>query len=354
MATTAQNMDRKSPGMPLIGLILAVVLGIVGIAAWLYQLSQGMQVTSLNQQVVWGLYIAAFFTAVGGGAVLLALAGLSAFTPLLTAAQRTRALAVSLAAFFAGAIFIAMDVGNPVQIWRVITAFRFDSLMTWDFWMLLIAAVVAIVYLWTSRAGGANKVLAALAIAAAVAVVAVEGWMLSVLSAHPMWSSGLTLVAFLINAAVAGLGLVLLAVTQQETVRKLLLAALGLSLLLALAEVLTGALSGDPRTREEISLLLTGALAPAFWFHIVIGLVIPIVLIARRQFLPAAAALAVIGVVAEKVWFLAAGQAQPWLPLEGRTYLPSGLELAAVIGMAGLAVVVFWALMWFVQKRQAA
>ncbi len=353
MATTAKHVEQKASGTPLIAVGIAAILGIVGLAAWVYQLTQGMQVTGLNQQVVWGLYIAAFFTAVGGGAALVALAGLSAFTPILSAAARVKALVLSLAAFFAGAVFIAMDVGNPLQIWRVITSFRFNSLMTWDFWLLAIAAVVAIICLLQARSGGANKVLGALAIAAGVVVVAVEGWMLSTLAAHQLWGSGFTVVAFLVNAAVAGFGLAALVFPKNEPLRKLLLAALGLSAVLVAAEVLSGLVSQNPRVAQETRLLLTGAGAPVFWLHVVAGIVLPLALIALRRLLSLAGVLALIGVAAEKVWFLSAGQAEPLLPLESGSYLPSALELVAVIGIAGLAAVVFWALLSLVQRRPA-
>ena len=39
------------------------VLVVVGLVAWIVQLSQGMSVLGVGQIVVWGMYIAAFFTA---------------------------------------------------------------------------------------------------------------------------------------------------------------------------------------------------------------------------------------------------------------------------------------------------
>lgn len=177
--------------------------------------------------------------------------------------------------------------------------------------------------------------------------------MLSTLAAHQLWGSGFTVVAFLVNAAVAGFGLAALVFPKNEPLRKLLLAALGLSAVLVAAEVLSGLVSQNPRVAQETRLLLTGAGAPVFWLHVVAGIVLPLALIALRRLLSLAGVLALIGVAAEKVWFLSAGQAEPLLPLESGSYLPSALELVAVIGIAGLAAVVFWALLSLVQRRPA-
>ena len=39
-----------------------------------------------------------------------------------------------------------MDIGDLLQTWRLITAFRTTAMMTWDFWALALAFVVAVVY----------------------------------------------------------------------------------------------------------------------------------------------------------------------------------------------------------------
>ena len=77
MTTTTASVKNEGKGST--GLVVGFVLAIAGIGAWIYQLGQGMQITGLNQQIVWGLYIAAFFTAVGAGAALLGIAGISEF-----------------------------------------------------------------------------------------------------------------------------------------------------------------------------------------------------------------------------------------------------------------------------------
>lgn len=337
MATRVQPIEHKATVSS--GLLLAVVVVIAGLAAWAYQLNQGLRVTGLGQQVVWGAYIAAFFTAVGAGAGLLALVGLSEFRPL--GVRRKTALALALGSFVAAALLITMDVGTPLQLWRVITAFRFSSLMTWDFWLLVVAGVVTLVYLLSAKDGQRQPLLGVLGLAASTGVVVVEGWMLSSLAARPLWGSGLTVVSFLVGAAIAGLGLAVLALPEAAgRLRGMLAGGLVVSLVLVLAEVLTGLLSGDARTAAEMQQLLNGGAAPLFWLHLLMGLVLPLMLLYAGQ--PAVAgALAVLGVLAEKVWLLAAGQAEPWLALPVGSYLPTWVELLAIAGAAAIGGLIY-------------
>jgi molybdopterin-containing oxidoreductase family membrane subunit len=320
-------------------LIVTILLAAAGIGAWIYQLIAGMQITGLGQQIVWGLYIAAFFTAVGAGAGLLALTGLSEFTPLFPVTSRARNLTLALTSFISGVLLIAMDVGNPINLWRVITAFRFSSSMVWDFWLLIVAGVVALIYLVASKSAKPQKVLAILGIVAAVAVVVTESWMLSMeaVHAHPMWGSGLVVIDFLIGAVIAGLSISFVAGINDNRVMNWLKISLWLGLVVLLLETVTGLISES----NEIGLILIGFAAPAFWLELIFGLLLPIVLLVRKTYLWLAGILAVLGVVAERTWTLAAGQAIPRLPLQPGVYYPRWVEFIAVIGMVALGILIY-------------
>ena len=97
-------------------------------------------------------------------------------------------------------------------------AFQLSSWMTWDFWLLVIAGVVALVYLLSAQNNRTQKVLGILGILAGIAVVVVEGWMLSSQAARPMWGSGMTVVSFLLGAAIAGLSIALIAGLGSKSV----------------------------------------------------------------------------------------------------------------------------------------
>ena len=107
MTTSTDTMNKVNPI-----LIIAILLALIGIGAWVYQLVAGMKVTGLGHQIVWGLYIAAFFTAVGAGAGVLVLTGVSEYVPLIPAVERVRVLYLSLASLVVGGLLITLDVGK--------------------------------------------------------------------------------------------------------------------------------------------------------------------------------------------------------------------------------------------------
>ncbi|AFM00247.1 polysulfide reductase [Desulfitobacterium dehalogenans ATCC 51507] len=324
----------------------AVILAIVGICTWIFQLVSGMQVTGLDQGVVWGLYIAAFFAAVGGGAALLAIVGISEFKNILSPVAKSKTLILAMTAFIIGGILITMDLGNPVQMLRLITSFRFQSMMVWDFWFLALCFLAALFFLLKVRkSGNGGKTFGVIAIAAALLVVIVEGFMLSSMAAHSMWGSGITVVSFLISAAIMGCALAMLIMPQNDSIRKILQTVLILSLIVTLAEVFTGALTGNPETKSEMMFVLSGKAAPFFWIQLIIGLLVPLYLLIKCNKPIAVALLAAIGVVFEKIWVLAAGQASHWMQESLNAYFPSLIEYITVIGAAAIGVLLFVLLM---------
>ena len=147
----------------------------------------------------------------------------------------------------------------------------------------------------------------------------------------------MTVLTFLLGAGIAGISVALLGDMTNEKLLGWLKVALGLSLLFAVVEVLTGLVGGE----EEISLVLTGFAAPAFWLQLVVGLLVPMALLARKTSVGLAAILAIFGVLAEKVWMLAAGSAVPWMPGQQGVYSPSWVEIVAVIGMVAIGVLIY-------------
>ncbi|MGA2504687.1 MAG: NrfD/PsrC family molybdoenzyme membrane anchor subunit [Anaerolineales bacterium] len=344
MTTSTIPMKKNN-----VAFIVTILLALAGIGAWIYQLIAGMQTTGLGEQIVWGLYISAFFTAVGAGAGLLALTGVSEFIPVFPVTWRARNLILAVTSFIIGALLIAIDVGNPIQIWRVITAFRFSSSMVWDFWLLIVGGVVALIYLLVGRDKKPQKVLAILGILAAVAVVVTESWMLSMEAAHahPLWGSGLIVINFLLGAAIAGMSIAVVAGSTDNRVLSWLQVALWLSLAFVFLETVTDLVSES----DEIGLVLIGFAAPAFWLQVIVGLLLPIVLLVRKTYLWLAGILAVFGVVAERLWTLAAGQAIPRLALPQGVYFPSWVELISVIGMIAIGILIYRLLIMIVKPE---
>ncbi len=344
----AAKQQETSPAL-LTWIVLAVIgLGGMGLA-WGLQLVQGMGITSLGQQVVWGLYIAGFFTAMGAGAALVALTALSEFATVLPTALRRNALLLALAGFVVGALLIAMDVGNPINLWRILTAGRFTSLMTWDFLALIVTGVLTLVYLvvgWKQdESTGVTKLVGVLAMIAAALLVIVEGWMLATLSSRPLWTGGLTVVNFLVLALVAGLALAIM--SWDEAAPKLtawLTTGLWATLGLLLIEVLTVVIDNTVRPAPEVGISMAGGLGGTLQIYLIIGLVLPLALLYWRKesiWVKVAAGLAMLGVLTEKVWMLAAGQSVSWLPLPQASYSPSLIEIVGVLGAIALSILIY-------------
>jgi len=318
------------------------VLAALWLAAWIYQLISGLGVTGLGQQVVWGGYIAGFFTAAGAGVGLVTLAVAGQSCGCSAMATRGKLLVLALSSFIAAGVLITMDVGSPFTLWRLLVAVRFGSLMTWDAWLLAIVFVLTLALLYQKPAAQ-SKVLGWVTVVLGVALIAVEAWMLSGQAARSLWTGGQTLVSFLVGAAIAGQGLALLVegYGPQERLRAGLRAMLWLNLVLVAAAALSGLVGGTPRAGAEAMGILSNGL---FWLHLVVGLIIPLALL-RGQAWRTAAGLAVAGVLLEKLWYLPAGQAQPWLegiPTAG--YWPSLVEIIAIAGVVALAGLIyrFW------------
>jgi molybdopterin-containing oxidoreductase family membrane subunit len=351
---TTTTIEKKSVGFPLAGWIVLAVLAVAGLAAWGYQIARGMADVGLGQQVVWGLYIAGFFTAAGAGAGLLFFAGWNEFRGLLSKDERFKVLSLSLVSFIMAGILILMDLGGPLGAWRIAISGQWTSFMVWDFYLLLATGIVTLIAWLIARGGKGSKILGILGMIFAVGLVLVEAWMLASQAAHPFWGGGLVVISFLLSAAIVAVGLAFFILDKERiaSLKKCLTYVVGASLVLVAAEILTEALAGEPRTREVVKLVVA---SPLFWLHVVLGIVIPLVLllgktVSRTQAL-IAAGLAIFGVLVEKTWLLAAGQAQPWLDLDIGKYFPTWIEIVGVIGMVALGIVLYLVALWLKPKE---
>ncbi|MGD0751541.1 MAG: NrfD/PsrC family molybdoenzyme membrane anchor subunit [Anaerolineales bacterium] len=347
---TTNVVNKTEVRVPLVIWIVLAVVGLGGLGiAWGLQLAQGMSITGISQQVVWGLYIAGFFTAMGAGAALLVFAAISEFSALFPIARRNTSLFLALVNFVIGGLLITMDIGNPINLWRILTAGRFSSMMTWDFFVLIITGILTLVYLifsWEQTTSTLiTRILGILGMVCAVALVVVEGWMLAVLSAHPLWNGGLTVISFLVVALVAGLAVAMLA--WPEIAPKLsnwLMVGLWVMLAFVLVEILTGAIAVEVRPHPEVSLLVAGVASPMFWVYLIIGTLAPLVILFWQKnllWMRIAAALALLGVLLEKLWLLTAGQAIPWLALPQGSYVPTWVEWLGLVGAIALAALLY-------------
>lgn len=330
-----------------IAVIVAAVLGLIGIGAWIYQIMGGMQVTGLDNTIIWGLTIAVFFAIIAGGAGLLALCGLSEYLGFMSETQRKQGIAFSLAAMAAGGVLVIMDLGNPAKFFYLITSLNMTSFTVLDFWFLTLTMIAATVYLFMARAGKSTKAVGTIAALLAVGLVVVEGILLANNTSHHLWASSMSVVSFLTGAFLAGSAL--FAVIAPER-KKVFMIALIASALVTFAEVGTSLVAGTDLARGTMQSVVAGPWAPYFYFQIVVGLIVPFVLLLKTNRVALAALCGVVGLAAEKLWLLCAGETEIWvqmhhigaaLPGETFGYVPSLVEIAITAGAIGMGVFLF-------------
>jgi Ni/Fe-hydrogenase subunit HybB-like protein len=173
--------------------------------------------------------------------------------------------------------------------------------------------------------------------------------MLSQMAFRPLFSGGLPVFSFLISALAAGLGLGLLVFKDTKQLQEWMKVALIANLTLVLAEVLTGLLTGS----GEIALVFFGSAAPGFWFHLIVGIALPLWLLYAERNQDLVGGLVIAGVLAEKVWMLEAGQAIPMLELPMESYTATWVEYLALLGAVALAVLLYLLYQKFIPKRKA-
>lgn len=205
--TTEVKSQRTSNGAA--WLVVTVVLLVIGLIAWGVQLSKGMAVLGIGQIVVWGVYIAAFFTFVGLASGLLVLAVLSDLGVIKgLAASRFNLLIGALASYIAGGFMILMDIGKPARVLNMIIYAQFSSPFVWDFLSLALGVIVTVIYLLAVPKGKWFPVVAEIV---AGAVVVFEGWILAMSAGSPLWSGGMMPAIFLVEGLLLALAVCLVA-----------------------------------------------------------------------------------------------------------------------------------------------
>lgn len=336
-ATKARTNPVMLPG--LIGLAALVVIGII---AWGYQLSQGMTVLGIGQAVVWGVYIAAFFTLAGLASGLVIIAAIGDLLDINGIKVHRRAILIgALATFVASGIMILMDIGRPLRVLNMVFSANIVSPFMWDFLALALSVILTAIYLFS---GSKSRWLAVLAGIAAALVIIMEGWILSMSAGGVLWRTGIMPALFLIEGLMAGAAVLLIARPEHavtDWLRKALLILIPIVVLLNVFEIGTVLYNGDPEAQAATSLYLKDWL---FWASVVLGIVAPIALLLwggkGRTTNIITGVLVVLGVFLAKYVILIAGQAQPYM-LAPVTYTPTWSEIGGVIGISALAGLLF-------------
>jgi Ni/Fe-hydrogenase subunit HybB-like protein len=390
---------KSGPGYRmLLGALLAVIA--VGLVAWFIQMRSGLGVTGLSSSLPWGIYIINFIFFVG-----ISYAGtlLSAVLRLVNAEWRrpiTRvAEIVTVASLVIAGMMIFVDMGRPgIAPWRIITAGRAGSPMIWDMVVLSTYLFSALLFLllplipdaarcrdrhptrrglryriyrrlsfaWEDGAAQRRRleramgILAVTIIPVAILAHSAVAWIFGV-TTRPVWNSTIFAPYFVLGAVFSGTAVIVLVMaayrrtlglheffTDHHFVRLgyILLTLNLVYMYFTFSEYWTiGYTSPATDYEAPLTAILSGSHAWAFWFAIVLGMIVPALLVAlpwTRSVggITAASALVVVGMWLKRWIIVVPPQESGMTPGSLTTYSPTWIEWAiTAAAVAALALV---------------
>jgi len=350
------------------------------ISMWAYgeyiQLTNGMIVTGLNDQISWGFYLANFVFMVGVAAAAVTVV-FPAYVYKHKELHRIVVLGemLAIAAVVMCLLFVTAHMGRPDRLWHI---FPVIGIFNWPHAMLTWDVIVLTGYLLLNILGGfyflykkytdkpLNKAfylsLVYIAIVWALSIHTVTAFLINTMPARPMWFHSMMPIKFITTAFAAGPSLIIIVFLLVRRFTPLKIAdeafhmlsqivvwCLGIALFLTMSEIVTELY---PSTEHSMGLqyLMFGhhglnALVPFFWtaMLLMVGsfilLLIPKV---RRNLvvLPFVCTAVFIGIYIEKGMGLMLPGVIPTPIGEFAEYIPSNIEFMIVGGV--------WAIGFFV------
>jgi molybdopterin-containing oxidoreductase family membrane subunit len=375
-------------------IIVLSIITIAGIAAWIYQLANGLAVTGMNNGTSWGLYITSFMFFVGLSAGGLIVASSASVFGVKDYKQVARpAVLLSTVCIIAAAAFVLIDMGGVQRIFNLIIHPNFTSPLIWDVFVITIYLAINIIYLVLMVRGGRRRrsgsgdtdsreralaITSRFALPIAILVHSVTAWIFGLEIAKAGWYSAILAPLFVASALDSGLALllvvlVILSATGTFVTPKKLISNLAGLLAVCIAvdafmvgcEILTMAYPAAPEEGAVLALLFSGSSAPLFWGEIIFGLIIPFLVLAFKKarqsvsLVVGASVLVVIGVFLKRAWLLltsfvsfnvagAPGVTYGRAELGGTniwsimgSYTPTWVEIVVSLGVVALAILIY-------------
>lgn len=381
-------MERSTRKIALVGIILLVV----GLIAWIMQLTGGLLAGSnMTNVFLWGLMIAVFAFLVGFGAgsqfvaSAIILSGKEELKPLARIAG-----ACGLACVCAAGVAILADLGAIRNALAMIVGMNPRSPLAWDMIAMCTFIVLSIVQLvMIARDARSVKVWAVLAGLAALALQIVEGLLFSTQTAHGWWATPIMPVDFLAVAFVSGFAFILLIACVKGASSKALAwlgricaSAIAAHLVLALIDLCLMFFEGTPESAGILAAVGSNILL--YLVELILPFIAMIMLFLpknRGQKKPAliASILVIVGIFAHRLMLLFPAYNAPSLYLQlsgtdfttgpypistGRyldwdltfanttPYFPAGPEWLAMLFPIGLALVAAVVILFIMKKLQ--
>ena len=300
-AAAASRLGRAQRGITL-WYTLLLAAGAFGIAAWIYELRNGLATTGMRDVVSWGMYIFtfAFFIGLSAGGLIMASSaevfGIKALKPLARLGVLSAAACVAVAA-----LMIIPDLGRPDRILNILVHPNWSSPLVWDILIISVYFVFAVVDLAVlqrsgagiSRARSVARVLAYVGLPTAILLHSVTAWIFGLQIARTWWNTALMAPLFVVSAVLSGSALVTLlalaaerwgGLTLRDDTRRWLRGFIVVSLLVDLflvgCDYITGLWGNTPGARSALNLVLPGGpWSWLFWAEWIAGGVVPLALL---------------------------------------------------------------------------
>jgi len=183
-----------------------------------------------------------------------------------------------------GMLFLLIELGQPLRMWRLYLTFNPQSPVSWGSWFLIIFFVLSVVYAWFLIKGEEEKGkrVAYIGLPFALAVGTYTALILAFAPGKELWHTALLPFLFLNGGLISGIALILLISTGKQ--ERELLSKLGkfvaylvlLELGMIFIEILV-LLAGSTEAVASAKLLLVGDYRFLFWaVEIVLGALIPV------------------------------------------------------------------------------
>jgi len=351
--------------------VLTVII-IVGLIAYIRQLTYGLGLTGMSRDVPWGLYIAQFTFLVG-----IAASGVMVVIPYYLHNYQAFRRMVILGEFLAAAavlmavLFIVVDLGRPALVLNVLLYPSPYSVMFWDLCVLSAYLILNIIIGWTTLSAEKKGfppsrwtlVLTIISIPLAISIHTVTAFLYSGLPGKEYWMTAITAARFLASAFASGpallaiLALVVRRFASYEVsdasvraLAKIVCYAMIANVFFFLLEIFTSFYSSIPSHQATFRYLFFGldghaGLAPVMWVATVLALLGILLLLVPRlrnssTFLPIALAAVFFACWLEKgVSFVLGG----FVPNSFGSivgYLPTLNELLVITGVYALGLLV--------------
>ncbi len=377
-----------------------IVAMIVGGAAIVYRIVEGLAVTNLTSFVPWGAWVAfyIFFVGLSAGAFLLSTL-IFVFGMVEYEKVGRYALFTALICMFVALMFIALDLGRIERNANALIHWNVISVLSWEVRFYLIYIVLLATELWFAMRKDLNllgqtgnsfkhklarfltlgsndvsdiavkkdhrwmKILGIIGIP--IAIIGVHGGtgtLFASVAAQPYWASPLFPIIFVVSALVSGTALLLAMYVIQRKVRgldvelkmiqglaMLMIGFLIIDLGLEFYEFLVAGLNNKPEKMAILAVMFTGPFSWSFWgVQLFIGAVVPIFIVANKRLrnsvnaLTVAAICIVIGIIGVRFNIVVPTQIVhqlKWMP--DAYYAPNLVEWLSSVGIVAVGLFMY-------------